>query len=133
VTAYCGVKEGISCRRGRPGRPVKNEILTVVKTEKPAQFRPDITLNQAILSIRTEKKPTIYFLYLENPNLPIHQKVFSFSNPGYLSKHFVKIHVKKTKIGEKVNCRICDVFLMHRMHLQNHAEKYHGTMSRACI
>jgi Protein of unknown function (DUF3435) len=71
VTAYCGVEEGISYRRGRPGRSREGDGSTVVKVEQPALSRSDIALNEAILSIRTDKRPTICFLCLGNPKLPI--------------------------------------------------------------
>jgi hypothetical protein len=128
--AYCGVKEKTSCRRGRPNRPTESKVLTVVKAEKSTQSSSDIALNQAILSIRTEKRPIIYFLYFRNPNLPISKRIFSFSNSGYLSKHFRDKHVKKLGTGQKIECKYCDVNLIYRMHLQNHAEKFHGTVSR---
>jgi hypothetical protein len=133
VVMYCGVEEGTSYRRGRQGRPVEDDVSMVVKVEEPVQCRSDITLSQAILSIRTDKRLTICFLCFGNPKLPIHERVFSFSSPGCLSKHFRDKHVKKLKSGETIDCRICGVNLVHRMHLQNHAEKFHGTVSRVCI
>jgi hypothetical protein len=130
VTVYCGVEEGTSCRRGRPGRPAGGKASTVVKAAEPAQSWSDTALSQAILSIRTEKRPTICFLCLGNPNLPIRQRVFSFSSPGCLSKHFRDKHVKKLRTGQKIECKDCGVNLVDRMHLQSHAEKFHGTVSR---
>jgi hypothetical protein len=38
MTAYCGVKKGIFCRRGRSGRSVENKILRVIEIEKSALF-----------------------------------------------------------------------------------------------
>jgi hypothetical protein len=38
--------------------------------------------------------------------------------------------VKKLKSGETIDCRVCGVNLVHRMHLQSHAEKFHGTVLR---
>lgn len=130
VTAYCGVEEGTSYRYGRPGRPAEDDVSTVVKAEEPTQSRSDIALSEAILSIRTGKRPTICFLCLGNPKLPTRDRVFPFSSPGCLSKHFREKHVKKLKSGETIDCRICGVNLVHQMHLQSHAEKFHGTVSR---
>ena len=87
-----------------------------VKAEEPAQPWPDMALSQA-LSIRTDKRPTICFLCLGNPSLPISKRIFLFSNPGCLSKHFREVHVKKLKTGQKIDCHICSVKLVHRMHL----------------
>jgi len=71
----------------------------MIKIEEPAQSWSDIALNQTILSIRTEKRPIIYFLYFKNPNLPINKRVFSFLSPGYLSKHFREKYIKKLGTG----------------------------------
>ena len=133
MTAYCGVEEGTSCRRGRPGRPAGGEVSTVVMAEEPAQSWSDMALSQALLSVRTDKRPTICFLCLGNSKLPIRKRVFPFSNPGCLSKHFREVHVKKLKTGQKIDCHICSVKLVHRMHLQEHAEKFHGTVSRVSV
>jgi hypothetical protein len=37
VTAYCDIEKGISCRRGRSGRP-GGKISKMVMAEEPAQF-----------------------------------------------------------------------------------------------
>jgi len=133
VTAYCGVEEGRSLRRNRPGQPTGNDVSMAVKTEEPAQYGSDTVLDQAIRSVMTDKRPRICFLCLGKPNLPIRKRVFEFSTPGCLSKHFMKVHAKNVKNGESIDCRICDVRLVHRMHLQHYAEKFHGTVLRACI
>lgn len=130
VTAYCGVEEGISSRRGRLGRQGGHDTLTVVKVEEPARSWSDKALSQAISSIKTDKRPTICFLCLGNPALPIRERVVSYSTPGSLSRHFLRKHVRKLKEWEQIDCRICDVRLKHRHHLQNHAERFHGTVSQ---
>ena len=130
VTAYCGVKKRVSCRRGRSNRPIENKIPTVIKIEKPAQSRSDIALNQTILSIRTEKRPTIYFLYFRNPNLPIGERAFSFLSSRCLSKHFWDKYIKRLETRQKIECKHCDVNLVDRMYLQNYAEKFHETVLR---
>jgi hypothetical protein len=126
VAAYCGVEEGTSCHHGRPGRPVGGDVSKVTNTDA-------IALRQAIISIRTDKRPRICFLCLGNSNLPTHERVFSFKDPGCLSKHFRRKHVQKMEKEQRVKCKICCVTLNHRMHLQHHAEKFHGTVSRVCI
>jgi hypothetical protein len=133
VTAYCGVEEGAFFRRGRPGRPEGGDVSTTIKTKEPASSESEILLNQAIRSVRTDKRPIICFLCLGNPSLPISKRIFPFSSPGCLTKHFLKKYVKKMKPDQNINCKFCDVRLVHRMHLQKHAEKFHGTVSRAFI
>src|SRR5947207_13717474 len=105
----------------------------VVKAEEPAQSWSDIALSQAILWIGTEKRPTICFLCLGNPNLTIRERSLSVFKPGCLSKHFRTSMLRSWEGVSKLICRICGVNLVHRMHLQHHAEKFHGTVSRVRI
>ncbi len=122
VTAYCGVEERIPYRRGRRGRPAKSDGPMVVKAKEPILTASDIVLSQAILSIKTDKRPIKCFLCLGNPALMLRERVASYATPGSLSRHFLRKHVKKLEEWEQIDCRICDVRLQHRQHLQNHAE-----------
>ncbi|KFY46137.1 hypothetical protein V494_00595 [Pseudogymnoascus sp. VKM F-4513 (FW-928)] len=130
VTAYCVVEEGVTFRRSRAGRPVPP--VSTVKAEKPLRSEADIMLRHAISSVTTDKRPTICFACLGNPNLTIRERVVSFSSPGCLTRHFMRKHVRRLGVNEPTECRICDVRLEHRMHFQNHAEKFHGTVSQFC-
>ncbi|KFY89160.1 hypothetical protein V500_05907, partial [Pseudogymnoascus sp. VKM F-4518 (FW-2643)] len=131
VTMYCGVEEGVTFRRGRPSRPIPPNFSTV-KAENPLRSEADIMLGQAILSVTTDKRPTICFACLGNPNLTIRERVVSFSSPGCLTRHFMRKHVRRLGVNEPTDCRICDVQLEHRMHFQSHAERFHGTVSQVC-
>ncbi|KFY96073.1 hypothetical protein V498_02927 [Pseudogymnoascus sp. VKM F-4517 (FW-2822)] len=124
VAAYCGVEEGVTFRRSRAGRPVPP--ISAVKDEKPLRSEADIMLRHAISSVTTDKRPTICFACLGNPNLTIRERVVSFSSPGCLTRHFMRKHVRRLGVDEPTECRICDVRLEHRMDFQNHAEKFHG-------
>ena len=130
VTAYCSVEEGVTFRRSRAGRPVPP--VSAVKDEKPLRSEADIMLRHAISSVTTDKRPTICFACLGNPNLTIRERVVSFSSPGCLTRHFMRKHVRRLGVNEPTECRICDVRLEHRMHFQNHAETFHGTVSQSC-
>ncbi len=135
VTAYCGVEEGQPCGRGRRGRPPKGKTFSVVRAADQPHSAVNIALSQAISSVKTDKtdkRPTICFLCLGNPALPIRERVVSFATPGSLSRHFLRKHVRKLQDWEHIDCRICDMRLEHRQHLQNHAERFHGTVSRRC-
>jgi hypothetical protein len=53
VTTYCGVEEGKTFRRGRPGRPVRPDFSTVVKAEEPVRSEADASSHQnGVLRIR---------------------------------------------------------------------------------
>lgn len=127
VTAYCGVEEGTPCRRVQIGQ-FANDMT--VKPEKVIALASDSILNRAVLSIKTDKRPTMCFLYVGNPNLTMRERVVSYTNPGSLSRHFLRKHVKKLEKGNHVECRICNISLKDRIALLIHAEKSHGTISR---
>jgi hypothetical protein len=130
VIAYCGVEEGTPYRRGPHGRPAKGNAPPVAKAAKLVPSASDIALSQAILSIKTDKRPTKCFLCLGNPALTLRERVAEFATPGSLSRHFLRKHVRKLEEGNHIDCQICDVRLEHRQHLQNHAKRFHGTVSR---
>jgi hypothetical protein len=128
VTAYCGMEEGQPCRRGRRSCLVKGDVPPVVQAADLAGSALDIALSQAILSIKTNKRPTICFLCLGNPALPIRERTALYATPGSLSRHFLRQHARKLEEWEQIDCQICNVRLEHRQHLQNHAEKFHRTV-----
>jgi len=92
VTSYCGVKEGKSSRHVRRGRPAS---LTVVKAAEQARYKSDVEMSRAITSIRTDKRPTIYFLCVGNSALTLRERVVSYTTLGSLSRNFLNKHVKK--------------------------------------
>jgi predicted RNA-binding Zn-ribbon protein involved in translation (DUF1610 family) len=128
VTAYCSVEERVTFRRSRASQPVPP--VSAVKDEKPLRSEADIMLRHAISSVTTDKRPTICFACLGNPNLTIRERVVSFASPGCLTRHFMRKHVRRLGVNEPTECRICDVRLEHRMHFQSHAEKFHGPATR---
>jgi hypothetical protein len=128
VTVYCGVEEGQPCCRGPRGRRVK--VPPAIEAAELAQPAPDTPLSKAISSIKKDKRPTICFLCLGNPALPIRERVVLYATPGSLTRHFNRKHVSKLEEWEQSICWMCDVKLEHRQHLQNHAERFHGTVSR---
>ena len=127
---YYGVKEGTPYRHNPCGRPTKGDALAVAKATKLTPLALEIVLNQVILSIKTDKRPTKCFLCLGNPAMILREQVASYATPGSLSRHFLRKHVRKLEEKEQIDCRICDIRLQHRQHLQNHAERFHGTVSR---
>ena len=86
-------------------------------------------LDKAKLSVYQKKRPMICFLCLGNQNLPMSKRIYSFSTPSDLSKHFQRKHISNLKEGEEITCNLCKISLQHKMHLQNHAMKIHGTVS----
>lgn len=123
ITVYCGVEEGPISRRNQRGRPVKDGNLLPIKVEEPE------AISQAIRSIKGDKRPTVCFLCLGHPSLPLRERVASYATPGSLSRHFLRKHVSKLQ-GGYIDCQICNVRLEDRVQLLIHAEKFHGIVSR---
>jgi hypothetical protein len=93
VTAYCGVEEGQPCCRGPRGRRVK--APPAIETADLAQPTPDTLLSRAISLLKKNKRPTICFLCLGNPALPIRERVVSYATLGSLTRHFNRKQVSK--------------------------------------
>lgn len=125
VTAYYGVEEGQPSRRIESGGPLKDDSPPAIKAEEP-----NVALRQAILSIKTEKRPTKCFVCLGNSSLILRERVASYTTPGSLSRHFFKKHVKKLEDGVHIDCQICNFRIEHRIALLTHAERFYGTVSR---
>lgn len=125
ITAYCSIEEGPASRCIQRGHPLKDHNLPVAKAEEP-----DENLNQAIVSIKREKRPTRCFVCLGKPPLTMRERVKSYATPGSLRRHFFEKHVKKLEDGAHIDCQICDIRMEHRIALLIHAERFHGTVSR---
>ncbi|CAG8980240.1 hypothetical protein HYALB_00009822 [Hymenoscyphus albidus] len=123
VAAYCNFQEGGTVARPR-GKPSKetNPQQESAEAEKQA-------LSAAMLLVFTEKRPTICFICLGEENLPFEKRVYLFASPGDLTKHFKRKHLSNIREGDRVGCNICRMSLKHKMHLQSHAARIHGTVS----
>lgn len=130
VTAYCGVEEGRSYRATGRSHSAGSIVSTSINAEVQVQSVSDIALSQAIASVKTDKRPKICFLCLGNPQLLMDERVKEYATAGSLSRHFLRYHINKLQTGKQIDCRICDVKMVHRIHLLNHAERYHGTVTR---
>jgi hypothetical protein len=128
VTAYCNIEEGDMCR-GRKrsgGRPKR----AAIKKESPSP--EEEALKAAMLSVYIKdpkERPTVCFMCLGNESASLSVRIYSFSSPSDLSKHFKKKHLKKVEEVEAPGCKLCNMPLDHKMHLQNHALRIHGTVS----
>jgi hypothetical protein len=87
VIVYYGVEEGQPCSRGPRGRHVK--VPPAIQATDFAQSAPDTPLSWAISSIKKDKRPTICFLCLGNPALPIRKRVVLYVTLGSLSRHLI--------------------------------------------
>lgn len=127
VTEYCGIEEGGM----RPSRPKQSSSRTTPpgKSEDAPQLDLDKeAIEAAKVSVYKEKRPTICFVCL-GENLPTDQRIHSFHSSTDLSKHFKRKHLEPIEEGDSLGCKLCQVSLAHKMHLQRHALEVHGTVS----
>jgi Protein of unknown function (DUF3435) len=122
VAAYCHFQEGGAAARPRE-RPSKetNPQLAAAEDEKQA-------LSAAMLLVFTEERTTC-FLCLGKQSLPLEKRTYKFASPGDLTKHFKRKHLAHIKEGDRIRCKVCQMGLQHKQHLQNHALSIHGTVS----
>jgi hypothetical protein len=124
VAAHCQFQEGGAVARGRPSTKQASPALArEVDPQAAAVEARKRALNAATLSVFKEKRPTICFLCLGE------KLIKSFASPGDLSKHFKRKHLRHIRDRDRLECKVCQMPLQHKMHLQNHAQKVHGTVS----
>lgn len=114
-----------------PSRPRRwsDRITPPSKSEDAPQLNFDErALEAAKVSVYKEEKPRICFMCL-GEDLPMDQRIHSFYSSGNPSKHFKRKHLEHIKKGDSLKCKLCEVPLAHKMHLQRHALKVHGTVS----
>ncbi|KAK6815542.1 hypothetical protein RU639_008672 [Aspergillus parasiticus] len=141
MTAFCTVEEGRptprttqSCRRPVPdddddelGVPAKRQRHVLEDDTK-------IALRQAMESVRIKnlsERPTICFLCLGNPNLPLKKRTAKHATAGSLTRHFLRKHVNPPWPAKGLECNVCGMeSLAQKADLVNHAESCHGTVVR---
>ncbi|EDN06627.1 predicted protein [Histoplasma mississippiense (nom. inval.)] len=130
VSAYCGVEEGPICRRrGRASGPKPTTAKpTAHRAEAIGQPSSDMLLESAARAVRMEPRPKICFICLQNTNLVLSDRVYSFSGLGDLTKHFQRRHLDKFR---PLDCNMCNVRLATLKELLVHAETAHGTVTRS--
>ncbi|KAH6714545.1 hypothetical protein BKA61DRAFT_445857, partial [Leptodontidium sp. MPI-SDFR-AT-0119] len=90
----------------------------------------DVVLCKVISSIRTDKRPKVYFIYIRTLYLIISERVAEYANLGSLSRHFIRKHISKLKDRQFINYIDYSIRLKTRKDLLIYAERFHGTVSR---
>ncbi|KAJ5730173.1 uncharacterized protein N7483_004681 [Penicillium malachiteum] len=142
ITVFCSVEEGRPTPRTRQSyrRPLSgdgddNSSDTPIKQQRCVlEDITKITLRQAMESVRVKdlkERPTICFLYLGNPNLPLMERIAKHATPGSLTRHFLRKHINPPWPAKGLECNICRMELLEqRADLLNHTELCHGTVVR---
>lgn len=132
ITAYCTVEEGLAVRQTKIS---SNELTLCPPTNDPPADDPrHIALMSTFVSSEKER-PRRCFLCVgkalslapDDPYIGVLTR--EFYTPNDLTKHFKRKHLSNLRDGDEIQCRVCAMQLDHRMHLQNHALRIHGTVS----
>jgi hypothetical protein len=113
--------------RGQPPIGVVSPIL--VTDVSPQLAAEDRALSAAMLTVFKEKRPTICVQCQGDKSLPLDGAKTLFATPGDLTKQFKRKCLANNREGNWIECKVCQMPLQNKMHLQNHVEKVHGTVS----
>lgn len=141
MIAFCPVEEGRPIPRTTHSRrrPVpdddNDEVDAPAKRQRHTlEDDTEIALRQAIESVRVKdprERPTICFLCLGNPNLPLKERTAKHATPGSLTRHFKRKHINPPWPAKGLECNVCGMqSLARKADLLNHAEYCHGTVVR---
>ncbi|VTT72992.1 unnamed protein product [Fusarium fujikuroi] len=138
VMAYCPVQESPVPRTRNQAMVTKNRSPLRLNTAgKEPQPMNDIgtAIASVFVTNRDERSRRCFLCIgtattLQPSDPAIERLINPFYSPGDLSKHFKRRHLSNLQPNERLHCRLCDETLDHKMHLQNHAETVHGTVSQ---
>ncbi|RBA17500.1 C2H2 finger domain-containing protein [Fusarium proliferatum] len=137
VMAYCPVQES-PLPRTRNQAMVNKDRSSLMLNTAGKEPQPMNDIGTAIASVfvtnRDERSRRCFLCIgrattLQPSDPAIERLINPFYSPGDLSKHFKRRHLSNIQPHEKLHCRLCDETLDDKMHLQNHAETVHGTVS----
>ncbi|KAF9775098.1 hypothetical protein IL306_006826 [Fusarium sp. DS 682] len=133
VMAYCNVQEPPSLRTKKASKISKgSDLRDADETQANAHIGTAIT---SVFIKGSEERSRRCFLCvgrattLQPSDPAIERLTKPFYSAADLSKHFKRRHLSNLQPNEELYCRLCDEMLEHKMHLQNHAETVHGTVS----
>jgi hypothetical protein len=137
VNAFCDMEEGAPSQLCPSRKDLATDIVPSLHLERqecPQEDVDAVILCLAIASVcvkTPEQRPTICFLCVGDSRLSIKERTRIYKTAGSLTRHVRRKHVNLPwPEGNMVKCKVCDMDLKSKMHLMNHAETVHGTVSR---
>jgi hypothetical protein len=130
IAAYCLVEEGCAVNPTQSSASTRRPAGT---PHRPAE-RPLHIATRAIFIKNKEERPKICFicvgkaLSLPSDDPQIDNLLHEFYTSGDLTKHFKRKHLANIKEGDRLECKVCQMRLQHKMDVQSHAHRIHGTV-----
>lgn len=131
VAAYCLVEEGAAVNPARSSASARRPAGT---PHRPAESLLHVATRAIFIKDKSER-PRICFICVgkalslppEDPQ--IGSLIHEFYTSGDLTKHFKRKHLAHIKEGDRLECKVCQMPLQHKMDVQSHAHRIHGTVS----
>ncbi|KAI3532108.1 C2H2 finger domain-containing protein [Colletotrichum abscissum] len=134
VSAYCLVQEGSTVPLSRPQSAPKAAVCNPT-SDPPEGGRLDLAMRSVFITHAKERPKRCFVCIGQALDLPsddrgqLDELTHEFYTSNDLTKHFRRKHLSKVADGDRSECKVCKMTLDHKMHLQNHALKIHGTVS----
>jgi hypothetical protein len=131
IAAYCLVEEGCAVNPAQSAASTRRPAGT---PHRPAESPLHIATTALFIKNKNER-PRICFLCVSKalslpPDDPqIDNLIHEFYTSGDLTKHFKRKHLANIKEGDRLECNVCQMRLQHKMDVQSHAHRIHGTVS----
>ncbi|KAK2778403.1 C2H2 finger domain-containing protein [Colletotrichum kahawae] len=134
VSTYCLVQEGCTVPRSRP-RSTPEAAVYCSTPDPPEGGQLDLAIRSVFITNDKERPRRCFICIGQALDLSPDDKgrldelTHEFYTSNDLTKHFRKKHLSKVADGDRAECKVCRLPLDHKMHLQNHAMRIHGTVS----
>ncbi|KAI9146617.1 C2H2 finger domain-containing protein [Paramyrothecium foliicola] len=131
ISDYCSVQEGSAYRLCTPRKHKKSPG----ESERPAKSPAQQALQSVFIQNEKERTRRCFLcvgMALSLPSDDPHSTdlVREFYSPGDLSKHFRRRHLNLLRATATIECRACEITLINKAHVKNHALSVHGIVSK---
>ncbi|KXH36374.1 C2H2 finger domain-containing protein [Colletotrichum salicis] len=134
VSTYYLVQEGCTMPWSRP-RSTTEATVYCSASNPPKGGQLDLAI-RSIFITNDKERPKRCFIYIgqaldltSDDKGRLDELTHKFYTSNNLTKHFRKKHLSKVADGDRTECKVYRLPLDHKMHLQNHAMRIHGTVS----
>jgi hypothetical protein len=135
ISEYCLVQESSAYRLCTPQKHKKSPGESERPAQRPAQTRFQQALQSVFIQNEKERTKGCFLCVGMALSLPPDDPhatdlVREFYSPGDLSKHFRRRHLKFLRATATIECRACEITLVNKSHVKNHALSVHGIVSK---
>jgi hypothetical protein len=131
VVAYCVVEEGSTIRRLTVSAVKSNKGPT---SGSSPEHRLRLALKSVLVMEKTERARRCFVcvgkaLTLAPDDVTLEDLLREFYMASDVTKHFRRRHLSRVQDDGRIYCQVCQKWLEHKMHFQNHALRVHGLLS----